>query len=65
MLRYERHFYMATGIHAQAVAAEFLEHAKDLVDLWPRWIRQSPPDGRVLSTLDRGARIPISLAGRG
>jgi bacterioferritin len=27
VLRYKRHHYMATGIHAQAVAAEFLEHA--------------------------------------
>jgi len=29
VLRYERHYYMATGIHAQAVAEEFLEHAKE------------------------------------
>ena len=29
VLRYKRHYYMATGIHAQAVAAEFLEHAKE------------------------------------
>ena len=28
-LRYKRHYYMATGIHAQAVAEEFLEHAKE------------------------------------
>jgi len=28
-LRYKRHYYMATGIHAQAVAAEFLEHANE------------------------------------
>ena len=27
ILRYKRHFYMASGIHAQAVAAEFLQHA--------------------------------------
>lgn len=27
ILRYKRHHYMATGIHAQAVAAEFLQHA--------------------------------------
>ena len=27
VLRYRRHHFMATGIHAQAVAAEFLEHA--------------------------------------
>jgi len=27
VLRYKRHYYMATGIHAGAVAAEFLEHA--------------------------------------
>jgi bacterioferritin len=27
MLRYKRHFFMASGIHAEAVAAEFLEHA--------------------------------------
>jgi bacterioferritin len=29
VLRYKRHYYMATGIHAQAVAAEFLEHASE------------------------------------
>jgi len=29
VLRYKRHFYMATGINAPAVAAEFLEHAND------------------------------------
>jgi len=29
VLRYKRHYYMATGIHANAVAAEFLEHAKE------------------------------------
>src|SRR6202050_5873518 len=29
VLRYKRHYYMATGIHAQAVAEEFLEHAKE------------------------------------
>ncbi len=28
-LRYRRHYYMATGIHAHAVAAEFLEHAEE------------------------------------
>ncbi len=27
-LRYKRHYYMAKGIHAQAVQAEFLEHAE-------------------------------------
>ena len=29
VLRYKRHYYMATGIHAQAVAEEFLEHANE------------------------------------
>jgi bacterioferritin len=29
VLRYKRHYYMATGIHAQAVAEEFLEHADE------------------------------------
>lgn len=29
VLRYKRHYYMATGIHAQPVAAEFLEHATE------------------------------------
>src|SRR4051812_7563502 len=29
VLRYKRHFFMAKGIHAQAVAAEFLEHATE------------------------------------
>lgn len=29
VLRYKRHYYMASGIHAQSVAAEFLEHAAE------------------------------------
>jgi bacterioferritin len=29
VLRYKRHYFMARGIHAQAVAAEFLEHANE------------------------------------
>jgi bacterioferritin len=28
-LRYRRHYYMASGIHSQAVAAEFAQHAKE------------------------------------
>ena len=29
VLRYKRHYYMASGIHAQAVAPEFLQHANE------------------------------------
>jgi bacterioferritin len=29
VLRYKRHYYMATGIHAEAVKAEFLQHANE------------------------------------
>ena len=29
VLRYKRHYYMAAGIHAKSVAAEFLEHANE------------------------------------
>jgi len=29
VLRYKRHYFMARGIHAAPVAAEFLEHAKE------------------------------------
>jgi len=29
VLRYKRHYFMATGIHARDVAAEFLEHANE------------------------------------
>jgi bacterioferritin len=29
VLRYKRHFFMAKGIHAEGVAAEFQEHAAD------------------------------------
>ncbi len=29
VLRYKSHYFMANGIHAQAVAAEFLEHANE------------------------------------
>jgi bacterioferritin len=28
-LRYKRHYFMAKGIHAESVAAEFLEHAQE------------------------------------
>jgi bacterioferritin len=28
-LRYRRHYFMASGIHAQSVAQEFLEHANE------------------------------------
>jgi len=28
VLRYRRHYFMATGIHSQAVAEEFMEHAE-------------------------------------
>lgn len=28
-LRYKRHYFMATGIHSEAAAAEFLEHANE------------------------------------
>jgi bacterioferritin len=29
VLRYKRHYYMASGIHAEPVAQEFLQHAED------------------------------------
>jgi bacterioferritin len=29
VLRYKRHYYMASGIHSQAVKEEFLEHAQE------------------------------------
>ena len=29
VLRYKRHYFMASGIHAEGVAAEFLEHANE------------------------------------
>src|SRR5689334_14143588 len=29
VLRYKRHYFMASGIHAAPVAAEFLEHANE------------------------------------
>lgn len=29
VLRYKRHYYMATGIHSEAVASEFLQHATE------------------------------------
>ena len=29
VLRYKRHYYMASGIHAKSVASEFLEHANE------------------------------------
>ena len=32
VLRYKRHYYAASGIHAQAVADEFLEHAREEQD---------------------------------
>lgn len=32
VLRYKRHYFMADGIHAEPVAAEFLEHAQEEMD---------------------------------
>jgi bacterioferritin len=32
VLRYKRHYYTASGIHAEPVANEFLEHARDEQD---------------------------------
>ena len=29
VLRYKRHYFMASGIHAEGVAAEFLQHSND------------------------------------
>ena len=29
VLRYKRHYFMASGINAESVAAEFLQHAND------------------------------------
>jgi bacterioferritin len=29
VLRYKRHYFMASGIHAESVAAEFLQHANE------------------------------------
>src|SRR5881396_4230195 len=29
VLRYRRHYFMASGIHAESVAAEFLQHANE------------------------------------
>ena len=29
VLRYRRHYFMASGIHAEGVAAEFLQHANE------------------------------------
>src|SRR6266446_6849983 len=29
VLRYKRHYFMASGIHAESVAAEFLQHSND------------------------------------
>jgi bacterioferritin len=29
VLRYKRHYYMADGVHADPVKAEFLEHANE------------------------------------
>ena len=29
VLRYKRHYFMASGIHAKSIAAEFLEHANE------------------------------------
>lgn len=29
VLRYRRHYFMATGIHAESVAAEFLQHSNE------------------------------------
>ena len=57
VLRYKRHYFMAAGIHAAPVAAEFLEHANeemahaDLIAKRIVELRGEPnfsPDGRAL-----------------
>jgi len=51
VLRYRRHYFMATGIHSQAVAAEFMEHAQqeqEHADKIAERIRQLA--GRPIST---------------
>ena len=39
ILRYKNHYYMATGINAPTVAAEFLEHANE-EQMHADWIAQ-------------------------
>ena len=61
VLRYKRHYFMASGIHAKSIAAEFLEHAleeqehaEDLSSLLEELGKKGEP-----------ARVPLrKLAGR-
>jgi bacterioferritin len=68
-LRYQRHFHTATGIHAAAVAAEFLQHATDelghadrlavrIVQLRAR--RTSTPPGSPSAAMRSTTRAPTS-----
>src|SRR3954469_6252086 len=57
-LRYKRHYYMAKGIHAESVAAEFQQHASE---------EQQPPAQLPERTTQRGGAPdfpPQGLASR-
>ncbi len=41
VLRYQFHYFMATGIHSAAVAEEFLQHATALSTYWYRCHHQT------------------------
>jgi len=55
VLRYKRHYYMATGIHAQAVAEEFLEHANEEQGTSTSSLSASPNWGESLTSTHKGS----------
>ncbi|MDP2307799.1 MAG: ferritin-like domain-containing protein [Pseudomonadota bacterium] len=57
-LRYRRHYFMASGIHAQAVAQEFLEHSNEELAHADRIAR------RIVQLGGEPDMSPDSLSGR-
>lgn len=68
VLRYKRHHYMATGIHAQAVADEFAEHAAEEQQHADQIASASPSSGASPTSTRTGsgaAATPSTCPARG
>jgi bacterioferritin len=68
VLRYKRHYYMATGIHAQAVADEFAEHAAEEQTHADQIAQRITQLGAIPTSIPTGcsaAATPSTSPGRG
>src|ERR1700745_1442339 len=55
-LRYKRHYYSAKGIHAESVAAEFLEHAQEEPQHAAQTSRRMASPAAAMRSTSRAAR---------